>query len=253
MSDCSLADLARLISKDVGLSGTILKTVNSSYYGLSQTISSIGQALSLLGSDTVVNIINTVLLRNSLSGDDVIAMSNFWDSAVDIAGASALVTDKLQLGSSDEAYTLGLFHDSGIPLMLKKEPDYMSILQQGYSGELPRVIDYENSQLESNHAVVGYFVASSWKLPDHIAKLIAEHHDVIRIFGDESKGESRRKNLLSALKIAEHLCGSYRVLGQQQQDVEFDRIKEPLMLYLGITEIDLNNLHDDLIDQGIGH
>ncbi len=42
--NCDIKHIAKLISKDVGLSGSILKTVNSSFYGLSNKISSIEQA-----------------------------------------------------------------------------------------------------------------------------------------------------------------------------------------------------------------
>lgn len=252
-SGCEMGDLARLISKDMGLSGAILKTANSAYYGLKQPICSILQALSLLGIDTVLNIVNTVLLRNTMNGDDVTAMSDFWDDAADIAAACALITEKLQLGSPDEAYTLGLFHDCGIPLILGRNPHYKAVLELGYADGVNRVIDSENAQFKSNHAVLGYFVARSWKLPAHIGTLIAQHHDVVRIYSETGGSGRIDKNLLSALKIAEHLCGTYRVIGAQLIDHEFERIKQPLLTYLGLTEIDLGNLYDDLIDHGITH
>src|ERR1043166_9021763 len=44
-----IAEIARIISKDPALSSKILRTVNSSFYGRSQSISTISHALVILG------------------------------------------------------------------------------------------------------------------------------------------------------------------------------------------------------------
>ncbi len=46
---CSAIQIASLIEKDSVLSGSVLRCVNSAYYGLAQPISSIRQAVTLLG------------------------------------------------------------------------------------------------------------------------------------------------------------------------------------------------------------
>src|SRR5690554_6247829 len=78
-------NIARLISQDPGLSGALLKLVNSPIYGLSNRISSIQHAINLLGTNTVINLINAQAIRGALGDEEIIALNGFWDSAQDIA------------------------------------------------------------------------------------------------------------------------------------------------------------------------
>ncbi|WP_251620309.1 HDOD domain-containing protein, partial [Staphylococcus aureus] len=53
--------------------------------------------------------------------------------------------------------------------------------------------------LNTNHAVVGYYTARSWRLPEHVCEAIANHHNALSIFGDESARDTQLKNLLAIL------------------------------------------------------
>ncbi|MEG6624288.1 HDOD domain-containing protein, partial [Pseudomonas aeruginosa] len=64
-----------------------------------------------------------------------------------------------------------------------------------------RVVDTEIRVMNTNHAVVGYFTARSWRLPEHVCEAIAYHHIVLSIFGDESARDTQMKNLLAILKM----------------------------------------------------
>ncbi len=46
---------------------------------------------------------------------------------------------------------------------------------------IPRTKKYN-----TNHAVVGYYTAKSWRLPEHVTQAIANHHNALAIFSDES-------------------------------------------------------------------
>ena len=102
--------IADLIAKDVGLSGTMLKFVNSPFFGLSNKITSIEQAVSLLGLNTVVNILNGLAIKGHMSDENIVELTTFWDTANDIAMVCATVAKKVGFPNPDEAYTLGLFH-----------------------------------------------------------------------------------------------------------------------------------------------
>jgi len=253
MPDCSLDDIAALIAKDVSLSGWVLKTVNSSFFGLPNKVTSIGQAIKLLGVSSVVNIVNAVSITEALAIDDIDALNDFWDNANDVASACSVIAKKLNLQLADSAYTLGLFHDCGIPLLRMKHDNYFDILKDAYAQDDVRITEIENRAIHTNHAVIGYYVAKSWKLPTDICQAIADHHKVEEILGLNQGAETTKKNLLVTLKIAEHLCGTYSTLGDAEVDYEFERIKPMLLGYLGISEIELDDIRDDLYDQGILH
>ncbi|GFM82292.1 HDOD domain-containing protein [Pseudomonas cichorii] len=252
MPDPDLAVIARLISQDPGLSGALLKIVNSPHYGLSNKIASIQKAVNLLGSRTVINLINAQSIKGEMSDETIVTLNRFWDSAQDVAITSLTLAKRIGSQTVDESYALGLFHDCGIPLMLKRFPDYMPVLEESYAKAGPdcRVVDTENSRFDTNHAVVGYFTAKSWRLPEHVCNAIANHHNALAIFEDDTSRNAALKNLLAPLKMAEHICESCRVLGNQDEDHEWNSIGHLVLDYVGLSEYDFEYLKESIRELG---
>jgi len=244
MPDPDLEVIARLISQDPGLSGSLLKIVNSPYYGLSNKIASIQRAVNLLGSRSIVNLINAQSIKGEMSDDTIVTLNRFWDTAQDVAMTCLSLAKRTGTQAVDEAYALGLFHDCGVPLMLKRFPNYMAVLEEAYASAGPqcRVVDTENRVFNTNHAVVGYYTAKSWRLPEHVTDAIANHHNALAIFSDESNHKPQLKNLLAILKMAEHICASYRVLGNQVEDHEWNVIGPLVLDHIGLSDYDFENL-----------
>lgn len=252
MPSPDLSSIARLISQDPGLSGALLKIVNSAHFGLSNRIASIQQAVNLLGCDTVINLINAQSIKGELTDEAIVTLNRFWDTAQDVAMTCLTLAKRIGYQSPDEAYTLGLFHNCGIPLMLKRFPDYMVVLEEAYasaSGEC-RVVDTENRLLNTNHAVVGYFTAKSWNLPLHLCEAISSHHNTLAIFREETGCDAQLKTLLAILKMAEHICESHRVLGNQPDDHEWQSIEQLVLEYVGLSGYDFENLRESIRDLG---
>ncbi|HCL77218.1 MAG TPA: histidine kinase, partial [Pseudomonas sp.] len=106
MPEPDLRNIARLISQDPGLSGALLKTVNSSFFGLANRIASIRQAVNLLGCNSVINLINAQSIKGELSDDAIVTLNRFWDTAQDVAMASLTLAKRIGYPAPDEAYTL---------------------------------------------------------------------------------------------------------------------------------------------------
>jgi len=249
---CSMARIAKLISQDVGLAGSMLKTVNSRLFGLKNKIASIEQAISLLGITSVVNISNALSIRGSLTDEAIVALGRFWDSAMDIAATSSNIAKQIGYRAPDEAYTFGLFHNCGIPLLMQRFDNYADVMKQAYAEKSRRVIDIENDLLNTNHAVVGYYVARSWNLPSHICDSIAEHHSAEMVFTDTDGTPTARKNLIAILKMAEHICRNYMTLGDAKEDYEWQRIGKNLLEYVGLSEYDFQNMQESMQEMGVG-
>src|SRR5271170_2063737 len=66
-ADVDIAEIARIISKDPALSTKILRTVNSSFYGRSQHVSTISHALVILGLQSVKTLVLGFSLVTSLT------------------------------------------------------------------------------------------------------------------------------------------------------------------------------------------
>lgn len=252
MPNPDLRAIAKLISQDPGLSGALLKLVNSPFFGLTNRIASIQQAVNLLGCNTVINLINAQSIRGELTDEAIVTLNRFWDTAQDVAMTCLTLAKRIGYHSPDEAYTLGLFHNCGIPLMLKRFPNYMTVLEEAYASATDerRIVDTENRLLNTNHAVVGYFTAKSWNLPLHLCEAIASHHNALAIFTEDSSRDAQLKTLLAILKMAEHICASHRVLGNQSDDFEWQSIEQMVLEYVGLSEYDFENLRESIRDMG---
>ncbi|WP_122490690.1 HDOD domain-containing protein, partial [Pseudomonas viridiflava] len=95
-------------------------------YGLPNKIASIQKAVNLLGSRTVINLINAQSIKGEMSDETILTLNCFWDTAHDVAVTSLTLAKRIGSQAVDESYALGLFHDCGIPLMIKRFPDYMT-------------------------------------------------------------------------------------------------------------------------------
>lgn len=251
MPDPDLARIADLISHDVGLAGTVLKVVNSPFYGLSNKITSLSQAVSLIGLDSVINIINGLSIKSEMSDEAIVNMNRFWDTANDVAMIATSIAKQVGYQKADLAYLLGLFHNAGIPLLMERFNNYLDVVEASYAETEKRVIDVENEQLSTNHAVVGYYIAKSWNLPKILCDTIAEHHNCHRHFISNPHNESEGKTLLAILKLAEHVCGNYRILGNQTVDHEWELIGDEVLTHLGLGEYDLEQLEANAAELGI--
>ncbi|HEC29291.1 MAG TPA: HDOD domain-containing protein [Gammaproteobacteria bacterium] len=258
MPDPDIKEIARLISRDVELSGSVLKAVNSPFFGLRNTITSIQKAVMLLGINSVINMVNSIAIRSELSqldnmsDEEINYMNLFWDAAQDVALVSTTIVRQIGFISPDEAYTLGLFHNSGIPLLAARHKNYHEIIKESYSGSTKRIVDVENERLDTNHSVVGFYLAKSWKLSPAICDAIGQHHNTIELFGQGNSKGSDVMNLLAVLKLAEHIVGLYKVLGNTDTDIEWNETRDLIFQYLSISEDDFDEINITCQENGIG-
>ena len=233
-----LIKIAATISADVSLSAGVLKTINSPLYGMRREISSIQQAITLLGFRTVANLVTGISLRLASGGAGKLRLDRFWDSASDVALLASNLSRQLMVSDPEEAYTFGLFRDCGIPLLMQKYPDYLQVLQEANSSE-ESFTEVEERHYPTNHTVVGYYVAHSWHIPKRICNAILNHHST-EMFVLEDQEES---NLIALIHLAEHIGHGYRRL---TSDLEWQRIGLDVLNYLDIDRASYYELKDDL-------
>ncbi|MCM5507288.1 MULTISPECIES: HDOD domain-containing protein [Vibrio] len=123
--------VADLISSDIGLSSAILKVINSPYYGMSRTISEIKQAVMIIGLTTINSLVTSLLLKSALQGKASISLERFWDDSLDVANAMLFIGNRIKdKVPIDMLYTVGLFHNCGIPLLALRFDDYDDLYTQ---------------------------------------------------------------------------------------------------------------------------
>ncbi|MCP5160851.1 MAG: HDOD domain-containing protein [Hahellaceae bacterium] len=247
----SINAIAQLISQDAGLSGSVLKIVNSPFFGLASKVKSVSHAVNLLGISLVVNLVTAIALKSALSDESVMQLNRFWDSESDVANVATVVSKYLKLRTPDEAYALGLFHNCGVPLMMMRFADYPELMAKAYQAKDRRVIDVENLHYKTDHAVIGYYTARSWNISDVICEAILVHHCAEKAFDEQKNINTAKRDLLTILKISEHLCGLHQILGECPVDYEWERIGEKVMAEANLEEDDLLNIRENCRDLGL--
>jgi HD-like signal output (HDOD) protein len=94
-------------------------------------------------------------------------------------------------------------------------------------------------------------MAKSWNLPSHLCLTIAEHHNTKQIFDTKDGRNQLQKTLLAILKVAENICGNYKVVGGQDEDSEWENSHKDILEHLGLTTYEIDDLKEAFIDLGI--
>ena len=110
--------IAKLIISDVNLAASVLKTINSASFSVPNKISSIPQAMSLLGLQNLVTLINCVSLRQLMTRKAHPLLNQILSTAPEVARTSAWLARRIGDGAEDEPYALGLLRDCAMPLEL---------------------------------------------------------------------------------------------------------------------------------------
>ena len=237
-----ISDLAKLIATDIGLSSAILKTINSPLYGMNRAISDIGQAVMLLGMKSVSTLIAGILIKQSFQGEAAIRFERLWDNASLVAETMVYIgqniSDKIP---PENLYTTGLFHDCGIAAMsMRFTSTYLETLLHANEDHSKSQVEHEDISHNSNHAVVGYFIASGWKLPKDICQVILNHHEADFLKNNKSHMESL---VYATLKTADNIVSS---LKRRQNIQGWLEINEACYEQLGIDEYKYQDLCEDL-------
>jgi len=235
----NIEDIANLISSDVGLSAAILKIINSPFYGMNRKISEIKQAVMMLGIKTINGLVTALLLKASFKGSSSISLERFWDDAQDIANAMSFIGNKVKNEVPvDMLYTIGLFHDCGMPMLALKYQNYKKVLLEATQSGCNSV-KLEDDYYGTNHAVLGYFVASSWHLPKEICRLISLHHELDYLKYTQDPTEQL---IYAVLKIAENMVERVK---RQRESPDWEHVQHEVLEILGISSVDYIDLEDD--------
>ncbi len=176
--DINLADIAKTISSDPALAAKVLKMANSPMMGLRSSARTINHAVALLGVTTV----RTAALSFSLVGfmrNDVrkgIQHSTYWKRSVISGLAAQELASMTRTPHADEGFLGALLQDIGILALAQAlQKDYLGILEAA-GEDHGKLIELERGALGCDHAEVGAWLLSKWRLPTFLVQAAAASH-----------------------------------------------------------------------------
>jgi putative nucleotidyltransferase with HDIG domain len=177
----SIKQIGAFIEKDPVLAAKILKLSNSSYYSRGLEIKTIGQAVSLLGMNTIKNIVISMSIIKMFPlkvGGKSFDRILFWHHSTATAYIANYLSKKFNLANPEEVYTAALLHDVGKILMNQFFPEEYNKVVSLAVKEEKDYMDIEKDIFELNHSEFGYEVAKKWAMPSNIREVIRYHHNI---------------------------------------------------------------------------
>jgi diguanylate cyclase (GGDEF)-like protein len=175
--DVAMSDIAKLVQQDQALAAKVLKTVNSSFCGLSNPCGSIDRAMGYLGLNTVKSLVLGFSLVETTkgAGKDGFDINAHWRRAIIGATGSRAVAKMVGGIDPEEAFTAALFQDMG---MLAAFAALKGQYTDAIDGIPHRILcGTETDSFGFDHTQVGTELATKWKLPEEICEAIRCHHN----------------------------------------------------------------------------
>ncbi len=174
----SIESISNIISKDSGLSASVLRFANSALYGTSQQIDTMTRALVRIGTQEINTIVLGATITTLFEGipEEIINMRQFWKHSISCGIMAKGIATYLDIGGVERYFIAGLLHDLG-KLVLYKNMTEMSkgiLLDCRTSKKLHHFAEQE--KLGFDHTQVAKILLEKWHIPDSIKIMIVNHH-----------------------------------------------------------------------------
>ncbi|MEP0766839.1 MAG: HDOD domain-containing protein [Fimbriimonadia bacterium] len=171
-------DIEAAVEVDPGFCARILRVVNSAYYALPRQVSSIREAVLLLGFRALRELAMTIGAFDLFMGKtDKGSMRRrvWWRHSLDTALAARAMARVLPDMNVDEAHAAALLHDIGKPMLDRHIGGGYDQTELLISAGMP-ILEAERRTLGADHCEVGVAVATLWRFPAALTETIGCHH-----------------------------------------------------------------------------
>ena len=211
--DVTMEKVGELISQDMGMATTVLKLVNSAFFGLPSQVASPSQAVSLLGLDIIKGLVLSQGLFETLKIQRVPGMSfeKLWQhcQAVGCMAKQIMQVEGQDRSLTDQAFIAGIMHDVGkLVLATVKAREYATVIEAVRRSNRP-VMDVERKVFGVTHGEIGAYLLGLWGVQEALVGAIALHNNPV--YASALGGGSGRL-LLAAVHAANVFEHEFRVI-----------------------------------------
>jgi len=239
--DASAIDLGRLIAADQSLSATLLKLVNSSYYGFYRQIKTVTQAIVVLG---FLEVRNLTLTATAFQAFDSVPSKydrpQLWRHSLAVAIAADRIA-KLLKRNTEGCFESGLLHDIGKVVLDWLYPEFFRDAVADANAKPCSIADAELAIFGMNHATVGGRLGEYWNLPESVVETIKFHHDPAAATIDPEQ-----VYIIAAANILTYKAG----LGEASSGCA-PELSPEIMARLGLTEAHCATVVAELVENAV--
>jgi HD-like signal output (HDOD) protein len=231
--------LSAVIAKDQAVSARVLKMSNSSFYAPARKISSLDQAIVLLGENTLKSLVLAFSLKG-ISRKLGLVEKMQWEDSMGCAIGSRLVAKWFHTVEPEEAFMGGLFRHIGRVVMNNIDPEkYQMVMEEAYNGE-GSIAEIEKKYFPYSHGEIGAAVLSRWNFSETMVDVVRHHEEFT---GDESDDPEYLK-MAATVNLADQMCQRLGI-GCRMPDHDVNIADCPGAKILDVTEEQLEQLLEE--------
>jgi len=240
-ADTENNDIVQAIRFDNVLTAKLLRACNSPYFGFSEPVSSVDQAVLVLGHQQILHIVLTLAFGSTMAVSlpaYAVESSELWQHSLTTAMAAEVVANGgLEINvETSVAFTAGLLHDIGKLVMGQAiDAPLLAAIRGRIAEERLSWVAAERDILGTDHAEVGAHLLKSWNLPEEVVEAVRNHHRPVLA----------PRPLLSAVvhvaNWAAHVAGPVAA-----ENVMAASVDERVVVELGITAEKMDQMHIEI-------
>jgi putative nucleotidyltransferase with HDIG domain len=175
-------EVVQVLKHDSVLTAKLLRACNSPAVGLEEPITSVDQAVLLIGHSQILQMVLSLAFGGPMAVElpgYAIEANELWRHSLTAAtSAEVLVRNGVDVGAeASVAFTVGLLHDIGKLVMVHVlTPEAQNAVRQRVTEGHQAIVEAEHEVFGTDHAEVGACLLKSWQLPDEIVEAVAHHH-----------------------------------------------------------------------------
>ena len=176
--DSKISDIANQISNDVALTGELLKTVNSAAFSLQTPCSSISDAVKMIGTRGIKNMLYSIGSLNIFAAQTK-KNEDLWKHSYQVAFYSYNLAKnfcKSDNSVMEDSFVCGLLHDMGKVIFETNCPEYLENVKKICKDKITSLDLFEKIISGVNHGEIGAKIAEKWNFPESIINVIRFHH-----------------------------------------------------------------------------
>jgi HD-like signal output (HDOD) protein len=172
-------DMDQLVSClewDPALATSVLRLVNSSYFGLARNVSSLQQAVTFLGCRTLrLAVLSFGLMKQMIGDTPAEVYRDFLRRSLTMAATASQLAVHREDVQRDEAYCAGLLADVGVLVLAQLETSSYSRMYAKL-GHTALLTESELELYGFHHGQLGAHLLQRWNLPDRLTRAVSLHH-----------------------------------------------------------------------------
>jgi HD-like signal output (HDOD) protein len=176
----STADqVAQVINKSPSLTAQLLKTVNSSFYGLPSKVDRVSLAVTLIGTRELTALALGISIMSIFKDipRSFLSMQSFLRHSLACGIVARLLAAQKNMRQTEQMFTAGLLHDLGRLIVFIYFPEEgLDAIRYAASQSICLHVA-EKRRMGCHHGKLGQYLLNQWRLPLILENTVCFHHD----------------------------------------------------------------------------